>query len=113
MNTPPPAGTSVVVVGAGIAGLTTALKLSQRGYDVTVYEATDVLGGNLSAARQSMRAPDGSELTGSEPTGFVYHDVYPHMFCDWYKNFPPQSHDLVIAISWKSRPEPEKTEEKE
>lgn len=61
----------VAVVGAGIAGLTAALRLSQRGYDVTVYEERDVLGGNLS----------------SRKCHGVYHDVYPHMFCDWYDNF--------------------------
>ena len=63
--------TTVAVVGGGIAGLTAALRLAQRGYAVTVYEAQKMLGGNLS----------------STEFGGVYHDVYPHMFADWYKNF--------------------------
>ncbi|MCY1689948.1 FAD-dependent oxidoreductase [Exiguobacterium sp. SL14] len=33
----------VVVVGAGIAGLVTAMQLTERGYDVVVIEAGDVL----------------------------------------------------------------------
>jgi hypothetical protein len=61
----------VAVVGAGIAGLTSALRLSQRGYQVTLYEAKDIIGGNLS----------------SPPVDGMECDVYPHMFGDWYVNF--------------------------
>src|SRR5215813_13863261 len=39
----------VAIAGAGIAGLTAALRLAQRGYKVTLYEANPFLGGNLSA----------------------------------------------------------------
>lgn len=60
------------VVGGGIAGLTCALRLAQNGCRVTLYEATDRLGGNLSS--------------GGEPGG-PYQDVYPHIFPDWYANF--------------------------
>jgi dimethylamine/trimethylamine dehydrogenase len=44
-----PAGSaaSVLVVGAGPAGLECALALGRRGYDVTVAEAEDALGGRL------------------------------------------------------------------
>jgi hypothetical protein len=61
----------VAVVGAGLAGLTTALKLSKAGFAVTLFEKNTTLGGNISSQR----------------SGEIYHDVYPHMFCDWYKNF--------------------------
>ena len=61
----------VAIVGGGVAGLTCALRLSKRGYKVTLYEKTPVLGGNLS----------------SEPANGMYYDVYPHLFCDWYVNF--------------------------
>jgi uncharacterized protein with NAD-binding domain and iron-sulfur cluster len=62
---------NVAIVGGGVAGLTCALRLSERGYKVTLYEKTSVLGGNLS----------------SEFASEGYRDVYPHLFCDWYVNF--------------------------
>lgn len=68
----PVKNSKVAIVGAGIAGLTAALRLSERGFDVTIYEAQKVVGGNLSASRADGKGP--------------YHDVYPHMFCSWYHN---------------------------
>src|SRR5450631_799866 len=65
------AGKEVAIVGAGIAGLTCALRLSERGYKVTLYEKEPMLGGDLS----------------SEYEYGMFHDVYPHLFCDWYVNF--------------------------
>jgi phytoene desaturase len=38
-----------LVVGAGIAGIASALRLKAKGYDVDVYEANSYLGGKLSA----------------------------------------------------------------
>ena len=38
----------VAVVGAGLSGLTAALELARKGYDVTVFEARDVAGGRAS-----------------------------------------------------------------
>lgn len=62
----------VTIAGAGIAGMTAALRLAERGYAVTLYEEKGMLGGNLaSRARQH-----GGEL-----------DVYPHMLQGWYLNF--------------------------
>jgi len=40
----------VTIVGGGIAGLTSALRLLQRGFDVTLLEQDDFLGGMLRAA---------------------------------------------------------------
>ncbi len=42
---------SAVVVGAGLAGLSAAYELEQRGYDVTVLEARDRLGGRITNRR--------------------------------------------------------------
>lgn len=65
-------GTRVTVVGGGIAGITAALRLAQRGYRVTLYEQQSFLGGNLSAHQGSSG---------------LYHDVYSHMYANWYHNF--------------------------
>ena len=43
----------VIVIGAGFAGLSTACHLSQRGYDVTVLEATDLPGGRCGQLRDA------------------------------------------------------------
>lgn len=61
----------VTIVGAGIAGLTAALHLAQRGYKVSLYEQKPYLGGNL----------------GSQEDHGTYYDVFCHMFGTWYKNF--------------------------
>ena len=39
----------VIIIGAGIAGLATALRLRAQGYEVEVYEANDYPGGKLTA----------------------------------------------------------------
>ncbi len=43
---------SVLVVGAGIAGLTAGYRLSQRGMDVTILEASQQIGGRMSSERR-------------------------------------------------------------
>jgi len=62
----------VTVAGGGLAGMTAALRLAERGYRVKLYEQKSMLGGDL-ASRPSA---DGVEL-----------DVYPHMYLSWYHNF--------------------------
>lgn len=53
------AGARTVVVGGGIAGISAAVVLAERGVAVTVLEAADHLGGRLGAWPE--RLPDGSE----------------------------------------------------
>ena len=43
---------TVAVVGAGLAGLTAAYRLRQRGFDVTVFEARDRVGGRIWTVRK-------------------------------------------------------------
>jgi phytoene dehydrogenase-like protein len=62
----------VTIAGGGLAGLTAALRLAERGYRVKVYEQKQTLGGNLG----SRPAAGGAQL-----------DVYPHMYLGWYHNF--------------------------
>ena len=43
----PPKSTRVAVIGAGLSGLTCALKLRMKNYGVTIFEKSDRIGGNL------------------------------------------------------------------
>lgn len=54
-----PAGTEAVVVGGGIAGISAAVVLAERGVRVRVLEAADHLGGRLGAWPEAL--PDGTE----------------------------------------------------
>ncbi len=62
---------SVTIIGAGIAGLSAALRLLQAGCHVTVIEKTDRIGGQFGAIQ------DGSR----------YHEHAFHIFSDWCQNF--------------------------
>jgi len=62
----------VTIAGGGLAGMTAALRLAERGYRVKLYEQKPTLGGDLG----SRPGPDGVDL-----------DVYPHMYLSWYHNF--------------------------
>lgn len=53
---------TAAIVGAGVAGLTAAHELAERGYDVTVYERQDIVGGKS----RSMSVP-GSGTHGRGP----------------------------------------------
>ena len=56
--TPAPAkGVKVAVVGSGPAGLTCALELWKRGYDVSLFEAGETLGGLMRTAIPPYRLP--------------------------------------------------------
>ena len=59
--TPPKAGPGrpekIAVIGAGPGGLTAALRLAQKGYPVTVYEALPVPGGMLAVGIPAYRLP--------------------------------------------------------
>ncbi|GAA4555145.1 FAD-dependent oxidoreductase [Pseudonocardia xishanensis] len=54
-----PAGTRAVVVGSGVAGISAAVVLVERGVDVTLLEAAETLGGRLGAWPVTL--PDGTE----------------------------------------------------
>jgi 2,4-dienoyl-CoA reductase (NADPH2) len=51
---------SIAVVGAGPAGLATAVNAAQRGHEVTLFEANDFIGGQFEMAR---RIPGKEEFT--------------------------------------------------
>src|SRR5580698_4440121 len=63
----------VVIVGSGLAGISAATRLMEQGFDITLYEENDFLGGKLGAHRVSGK-PDP-------------HEHCYHMYLNWYHNF--------------------------
>ncbi|MDX9785363.1 MAG: RnfABCDGE type electron transport complex subunit B [Desulfobacterales bacterium] len=53
----PPSGKRIDVIGGGVQGLSTAFFAARLGHSVTVYEATDKLGGLLNSAIAAYRLP--------------------------------------------------------
>lgn len=56
-RTEPSNDKKVAIVGSGPAGLTAALRLSQKGYDVTVHEALPMAGGMMAVGIPEYRLP--------------------------------------------------------
>jgi hypothetical protein len=63
----------VTIVGAGIAGMTAALRLAQRGYQVTIFEQNKFVGGKFRATEWGKTK--------------AFHEHSYHMFLNWYHNF--------------------------
>jgi len=64
----------VVVIGAGMAGLVSALELARQGLDVTVIEAADAPGGKIRQIQV-----DGAPID-SGPTVFTMRWVFDEIF---------------------------------
>lgn len=73
---------NVMIVGGGIAGMEAARICSMRGHNVTLYESTDKLGGNV--------------IPGSVPD-FKYDD---RRLIDWYRN-EMKEHKINIVFNTK------------
>lgn len=43
----PPRDKNIAIIGGGLSGLTAAVELGKKGYNITVFEATDRLGGSI------------------------------------------------------------------
>ena len=43
----------VIIIGSGVAGLASAIRLSSKGYLVTVYESNSYVGGKISEIRKN------------------------------------------------------------
>ncbi|MEZ0074380.1 flavin monoamine oxidase family protein [Planotetraspora sp. GP83] len=67
------AGKKVVILGAGIAGLTTAYELGKAGYDCTLLEARDRVGGRNWTIRNGDRL---TELSGATQTARFAPETY-------------------------------------
>jgi monoamine oxidase len=80
------AGKSVVVVGAGFSGLACAYELMEAGYDVTVIDAKDRVGGRVlsfSDFVEGRNVEGGAELIGSNhPTWVAYAQKFGLEFLD-------------------------------
>jgi len=68
------AGTTVVILGGGIAGMTTALEMARLGYNCTILEATPQAGGR----NRTIRAGDVTTETDSSQT--CNFDVDPELY---------------------------------
>lgn len=89
---------AVTIVGAGIAGMSAALRLLQAGFDVTVLEKNDHVGGKFDAQLKNR----------------AYHEHAYHFLSDWCLNFfkiaeeikvKKESHFLrrdAIKFLWRS-----------
>lgn len=78
----PTNGMRVAVVGGGPAGLMNAWVLGQRGYDVTVFESTDRLGGLMTGTIPAYRLTDEIFETDMSrfanlPVHFVFNTEFP------------------------------------
>ena len=76
---------SIVIFGAGIAGLSAAHELAQLGYSVSVCEATDQPGGFFRSSRLSQN---------NMPTEYSWHGMGP-----WYHN----TFDLMQHIPFNEK----------
>ena len=72
---PKSARPEVVIVGAGVAGMTAALRLLQAGFRVHLIEKADHPGGQFDA------------ISGAGPDGSHYHEHSYHFFANWCVNF--------------------------
>ena len=85
----------VTIVGAGMAGLTAALRLLERGFHVRLLEREDFVGGKWGAYQHPHTSYPG-------PARTVYHEHSYHMLCNWYNNL----WDIVDELGLQSRFEP-------
>ena len=74
---------TVAVLGGGIGGLTAAHELAERGFDVTVYEANDRVGGK---ARSIPISDDEAGLLGEH--GFRFFPAYYRNVVDTMERIP-------------------------
>lgn len=99
---------SVAIIGSGLAGLSTALLLQQRGYEVKVFEKSRGPGGRLAAKRvQGGSADVGAQyFTIRNPAfhQFLEQNAGPDSFAPWQGRFGYQNK----AGQWEPFPDEER-----
>jgi hypothetical protein len=83
----------VTIVGAGIAGMTAALRLLEAGYSVTVIDAASAIGGKF----------------GSRPGRHGHYDFAWHVLSDWCLNFWDIAATIGLRQSEDFAPRPRAT----
>ena len=81
----------VMIVGAGIAGLTAALRLVQRGFRVSLLDQDNFIGGKWGAHKHPTRPNQD------------YHEHCYHMFMNWYNNFWEIADELRVRDRFEPR----------
>ena len=92
----------VVVVGAGLAGLTAAYELDRKGWEVTVIEARDRVGGRCRTFRSELRerqvAEAGAEfIDGSHEAVRSYADIFGLELEDLRANEDDELNDAIYT----------------
>ncbi|MEM6318440.1 MAG: 1-hydroxycarotenoid 3,4-desaturase CrtD [Bacteroidota bacterium] len=79
----------VIVIGSGIAGLASALRLRKKGYEVTVFEANDYVGGKLHVVEKAGYRWDAGPSLFTMPhlvdELFELYDVAPETYFSYKK----------------------------
>lgn len=89
----PGKGLRVVILGAGIAGLVSALELRKAGYQVTVLEARERPGGRVFTVRR------GTQIDETDSTQRVGWDDHPDLYFDAGAARLPQHHQGIIGYA--------------
>ena len=92
-------GRKVLILGAGIAGLVSALELSKAGYEVEVLEARERVGGR----NWTLRGGDKVDFTDgrSQTVGFdkgVYMNAGPARLPGWHRNILTYCKELGVEL---------------
>src|SRR5262249_37768944 len=92
-------GKRIVIIGAGFSGLAAAYELASAGYDVTVYEARNRVGGRVISFTDlvpNKTVEGGGELIGSNhPTWVAYKERFKLDFLDVTED---KDHEAPIVL---------------